>query len=316
MAFPLEKGPPVISAYWQSLSPNGRGAAYLLVASLFFAAQSAAIKVLGQRGYPEWQIVFMRCILLAAFILPFALAGRSVRTQRPVAHFVRTAIGLGGFVCFVFALTGAPLADVTVIAFTKVLFTVIFAIVWFRETVGWRRWLATAVGFLGVIIMVRPGQGALNPALLFALGNALLVSAVVLYVKELSRSEKPETIVFYFGAFGTLLTVVPAVLTWRWPAGAEDWALFALMAGLGVIGQSAAVRGWHEGEASAMAPLGYISLLYAGLFGYFLFGEIPGPWTYAGAAVIVASTLYLTVQEARAGRRAPAAKAAQTAPAE
>jgi drug/metabolite transporter (DMT)-like permease len=271
---------------------------------------------LGQRGYHEWQIVFMRCLLLAAFILPFALAGRSVTTARPLAHFIRTAIGLGGFVCFVFALTGAPLADVTVIAFTKVLFTVIFAIVWFREKVGWRRWVATALGFLGVVIMVRPGQGALNPALLFALGNALLVSAVVLYVKELSKLEKPETIVFYFGAFGALLTVAPAILHWRWPAGAEDWGLFALMAFLGVVGQSAAVRGWHEGEASAMAPLGYISLIYAGLFGYFLFSEIPGVWTYAGAAVIVAATLYLTIQEARSGRRAPAGKAAVPAPAE
>src|SRR5687768_9377995 len=140
------------------MSPNGRGAVFLLISSFLFALQSAAIKGLAPR-IDLWQIVFIRSALLALMILPLAWHKRALRTPRLPAHFGRAVIGLAGFLTYVYAISHAPLADVTAISFTKVLFVVLFAIALFGEKVGWHRWIAVFVGFAGVLIMVRPEIG-------------------------------------------------------------------------------------------------------------------------------------------------------------
>ncbi len=302
----------IIRGLWQSLTPNGRGAAFILVSSLLFAVQSAAIKSLAPR-LDIWQIVFIRSALLALFVLPIAWRKTRLVTPRLGAHFLRAVVGVGGFLTYVYAITHAPLAEVTAISFTKVIFIVLFAIALFGEKVGWRRWLAVLIGFLGVLIMVRPGAAPLDPALLAALANALLAASVVMLLKQLSRTEAPETIVFYFGLFAAVLMAVPAALTWTAPTPRE-WIVLVALSLLGAFGQSLMVRGFAEGEASAMAPLAYVHLIYAGVLGYVLFAEIPDAWTLGGSAVIIASTLYIALREARAKRKPAAAAAPLLAP--
>jgi drug/metabolite transporter (DMT)-like permease len=282
---------------WHSLSPNGRGAIFLLTSSFLFALQSAAIKSLAP-ALDIWQIVFIRSVLLAVMILPLALYKRALHTPRLPAHFGRAVIGLAGFLTYVYAISHAPLAEVTAISFTKVLFVVLFAIVLFGERVGWHRWTAVFVGFAGVLIMVRPGAAVLDLALIAALANAVFAAGIVMTLKQLSRTEAPETIVFFFGLFASVMMAVPAWLSWVWPTW-EQWLLLIALSLVGTFGQSLAVRGWAEGEASAMAPLAYVHLIYAGLLGYFLFAEIPDVWTVAGSLVIIAATLYITLREAR-----------------
>ncbi len=245
-----------------------------------------------------WQIVFLRFSLIGLIILPFALRKRAIKTKRPFAHIGRGIVGLTGFTCMVYAVSHAPLATVTSIAFTRVIFTVILAILIFHETVGWRRWTAVILGFLGVIVMIRPGAAPLDFALLGALMNAVAIAGVIVFLKILSRTEQPETLVLYFSLFGSVVMLVPALLVWRWP-DAWGWGLVLLIATAGALAQSCNVRGWALGEASAMAPLGYFQLIFAGLFGFFLFFEVPDVWTFAGAAIIVASTLYISIREAR-----------------
>ena len=249
-------------------------------------------------------MVFLRSAFLTLFILPAALARGGIATKRPAAHFGRAVIGLGGFICMLYAIAHAPLADVTALTFTKQLFMVPLAIVLLGEAVGWHRWGAVVVGFMGVLIMVRPGDAAFDWALLAALGNGLLTAWVAIVLKRLSRTERPETIVFYFGFYSALLMAVPAALNWTWP-GAWDWGVVLVASLCGTFGQSFTVRGWAAGDASVMAPMGYVYLIHVALLGFFIFGEIPTLWTFLGSAVIIAATLYIALREARA--RAPVA---------
>ncbi len=268
-----------------------------MVGSFFLAAQGAGIKSLAEQ-LTIWQIVFLR----------FALRKGAIRTRRPWAHIGRGVVGLIGFTSMVYAISHAPLATVTSIAFTRVIFTVILAILIFKETVGWRRWSAVIIGFLGVLVMIRPGAAPVDLALLGALLNAVAIAGVIVFLKIMSRTEQPETLVLYFSLFGSVVMLVPAIAVWRWP-DAWGWGLVLFIAAAGALAQSCNVRGWAIGEASAMAPLGYFQLVFAGLFGFFLFYEVPDIYTYAGAAIIVASTLYISIREARlrgAAAKAPA----------
>jgi drug/metabolite transporter (DMT)-like permease len=259
-----------------------------------------------------WQVVFLRSAFLTLFILPAAMARGGIATKRPAAHFGRAVIGLGGFICMLYAIAHAPLADVTALTFTKQLFMVPLAIVLLGEAVGWRRWGAVIVGFIGVLVMVRPGDATFDWALVAALGNGLLTAYVAIVLKQLARTERPETMVFYFGFFSTLLMAVPAGFNWTWP-GAWDWAIVIAASLFGTFGQSFTVRGWAAGDASVMAPMGYVYLIHVALLGFFIFGEIPTLWTFLGSAVIIAATLYIALRESRA--RAPSAAPAP-APAE
>jgi len=256
-----------------------------------------------------WQVVFLRSAFLTLFILPAALSRGGIATRRPVSHFGRAVVGLGGFICMVYAIAHAPLADVTALTFTKQLWTVPLAIVLLGEVVGWRRWAAVSVGFLGVLIMARPGDAAFDWALAAALGNGFLTAWVAIVLKQLSRTERPETMVFYFGFFSMLLMALPAMLNWTWPS-AWDWGIVIAAALLGTFGQSFSVRGWALGDASAMASFGYVYLIHVAILGFLIFGEVPTVWTVLGSAVIIGSTLYIALRDKRPSRTAPAASPA------
>jgi drug/metabolite transporter (DMT)-like permease len=279
-----------------ALPDNMRGSLWVLVSVFFFAAQSAGIKSLAGELEP-FQIVFLRCLLAASFIFPFALYRRAVRTGRPLGHFARAACGVAAMSCMVFAIGNARLADVTAIGFTKALFTVIIALVVFREVVGWRRWAAVIVGFAGALIMLRPDLDGVNIALVSALGGSLLISVNIAIVRWLSSTEKPETIIFYFGIIGGALMCAPAMLVWRNPSW-EAWGLLGLASLAGTLAQSCSVRGWATGEHSVLAPVQYVQLVFAAAFGFVVFSELPDEWTIVGASIIVGATLYIARREA------------------
>jgi drug/metabolite transporter (DMT)-like permease len=200
-------------------------------------------------------------------------------------------------------------ADVVALSFSRALFIVVMAVLILGEAVGWRRWTACAVGFVGVLVMVRPGFGDLNLGMVAAAADAVLSAAVALTLKSLGRTERPQTVVFYFGLFSTLLSMPPAILVWRAPS-AEGWMLLLLTGVLATCGQIAITRAWTEGEASIVAPLAYVQLVLSGGLAYLIFRETPDALGMAGAAIIVASTLYIALREARLKQ-----KGTRTAPA-
>jgi drug/metabolite transporter (DMT)-like permease len=284
---------------WQRLSANHRGALWMIGASLGFTINSALVKLLTAGGLEAFQISFARALFSFAWLVPFLLHNGPglLRTRHPGLHSLRAFSGAAAMVCGFYAVGHLPLADFTALSFTLPLFVVLLAVLVLGEVVRWRRWLATAVGFAGVLIMVRPGASAFEPAALVALASVLGIAIAVTLVKRLPQGESHVTMLAYFCLMSLALTGIPAWLAWVAPT-AEQWLLLAGVGTLGVGSQAMIIRAYRSGEASFVAPFDYLKLVLAGLIGFVVFSEVPGPWTLLGALVIVGSTFYIARREA------------------
>lgn len=296
------RGVQAVQDRWRDMPPNVRGALWILLSTLMFSTMGALIKTLGAR-LDSFQIVWFRCLFGLFAVLPFLVHGgwHTVRTNRLGLHLWRSVLGMTAMSCGFYAITHMALADAVAISFTKPLFVIVLAVILLGETVNLKRWAATVVGFGGVLIMVQPGGESFDWVALIAVFGAFAVSLNKIVIKQLAATESATTILFYFGVFASLLTLGPALLVWQTPTWTELIMLFA-MGGVGALAQVCTIRGLRIGEATAVMPFDYTRLLFAGLFGFFLFGEVPGLWSLAGAALIVASTFVITHIETRARR--------------
>lgn len=285
-------------AFVERLPPNLRGALWLVTGGFIFTTVGVMIRTLSTE-IESVQIAFFRAVLGMAFLVPILWRAKVVpwRTRRWGAHFWRTAVGTASMVCGFYAVSMLPLADATALSFSQPLFSVVLAALLMGETVRWRRWTATVVGFAGVLIMMRPDAGVFQFGALVAIANALLTAIAVMLVKKLSETEAPLVILSTFALFSTVLLVVPAIWVWRWPS-AEGWLLAIGIGVVATVGQYFWVRAFAVGEMSAVAPFEYLRLPFAVLVGFVVFGELPSVWTYVGAAVVIGSALYIAHREA------------------
>jgi drug/metabolite transporter (DMT)-like permease len=283
---------------------NVRGALCILVSGVLFTAMAAMAKFLGQR-LPSIEIAFARSILGFLLVLPFAMrAGPAVwRTTRLHLHVTRGTLGSCGMICGFYAVTHLPLAEATALSFTKPLFQVLLAAFVLRELVRGERWVATAIGFLGVLVMLGPaaGQGVLSLAALVGLAGAVFAALVSITLRHMVQIERELTILVYLGIVGSIVTGIPTAFVWVTPTLGE-FALMLLMSAVGMISQLFMMRGFRLGEASAMAPFDYARLPISALWGFLFFAELPGMATVAGALVIAGSTLWIARREAQQRR--------------
>ncbi len=293
-----------ISRWLRGLPNNVLAALWIALGGFLLICMSSLIKQLGGELH-TFQIVFIRCLFGTLFILPVMLnhGVKSFQSKKPWLHCLRVSLGMTAMYCVFYALTHMALAEAVAIVFSRPLFAVLLAIPFLGETVGWRRACATAVGFIGVLIMVRPGAPGFQAVALIAVMGAMFAGSVVIVIKKLSVTESALTIVFWFSCGGTFISLIPAILVWQMP-GPDTWVMLVLVGLFGVTGQIAATKGFSLGETSAVAVFDYLRLIYAGIFGIFLFAEIPDIWAVTGAAIIVASTLYIARREIKvaAGR--------------
>jgi drug/metabolite transporter (DMT)-like permease len=298
------------------LPPNVQGALWLVSGGFIFTSTSAMIRLLSTQ-VESVQTAFFRAVISVILLLPMIAAGRVKpwRSKRIVGHFWRTAMGTGSMVLGFYAVSMLPLADATAIAFSQPLFSVVVAALVLGEKVRWRRWSATVIGFAGVLIMARPGEGSLQLGALVALANAAAVSISILLVRRLSDSETPLMILTQFAIFSTILLAVPAILVWRWP-DLWGWVLAVGIALSATVGQYFWVQAFKSGEMSAVAPFEYMRLPFAVFVGWLIWGEMPVIWTYLGASIVIGSALYIAHREhqlARERRRAaPAPRPLET----
>jgi len=298
------------------LPPNVQGALWLVSGGFIFTSTSAMIRLLSTQ-VESVQTAFFRAVISVILLLPMIAAGRVKpwRSKRIVGHFWRTAMGTGSMVLGFYAVSMLPLADATAIAFSQPLFSVVVAALILGEKVRWRRWSATVIGFAGVLIMARPGEGSLQLGALVALANAAAVSISILLVRRLSDSETPLMILTQFAIFSTILLTVPAILVWRWP-DLWGWVLAVGIAVSATVGQYFWVQAFKAGEMSAVAPFEYMRLPFAVFVGWLIWGEMPVIWTYVGASIVIGSALYIAHREhqlARERRRAaPAPRPLET----
>ena len=277
---------------WQALPGNVRGSIIILIASLVSVLMSSLIKHVGQT-IPVIEILFIRQILVLIIISPVIFRNRATVFKSNIygMHFMRASFSVIAMYLGFSAVVNMPLAEVTAISFARILFTTILAILFLSEVVGIRRWTSIVIGFIGVLVIIRPDPDNLNIYALMAVVSALFVSAVQIILRKLSQVEKPSTILAFHSTFITFVMAIPAYFMWVMPDAHE--MIFILMIGaLMSLMQWLFIQALKVGEAAAIAPMEYTRLIYAGVIGMIFFAETPTIWTLSGAGIIVASTLY------------------------
>lgn len=281
------------------LPGNFRGVIWITTGSLAFALNDTVIKLLGTK-YDPFQLAFARyvvgLIVLSPLFIKMGVSG--LKTERIGIHLTRLVIASIAQVGVVYSVIHLYLADATAIAFSRPLFTTVVAVILLSEIVSRQRWIATAIGFVGVLIMVRPGHAGFDPVAVIAVVSALTFAVANVLIRVMSSTEPPNRILFYYHAGGTVVFLVPALFVWVMPVGIE-WLLLTLIGVLTTLGMIGFVRGFAAGEANAVGPMEYIRLIYAVVLGYFIFFEVPSLWTWAGAAIIIGCTFYIARSEAR-----------------
>ncbi|HVI59737.1 MAG TPA: DMT family transporter [Luteimonas sp.] len=285
-------------------TPHARAALLMLGSTVFFAAMAVMIR-LASSDLSTYQIAFFRNLFGLLALLPFLRRSWPgvLRTRQLPRYLLRSAIGVGSMLCGFWAIGHLPMAQAISLSYSTPLFVTVAAVVFLHEKVRMRRWSAVAIGFLGVLVIVRPGADTFNAGTLVALSAAVLSGVVAIQIKQLSRVDAADTIVLYTYFFWVPLSLVPALFAWQWPRGI-DWLWLAAIGAFGTGGQLLWTRALKIGEVSALTPISFMQLPLTAFAAWLLFGEQPTRWTIAGATIIFAANLYITHREVQLARRA------------
>ena len=283
----------------------------LLGATVGFASMHAVIRIASNEQHP-FEVAFFRNLFGFVVLSPFLLRHGfgALRTRRLPLHAARGAVHVSAMLMFFFAVPITPLGTVAALSFTAPLFVTIGAVLVLGEVVRIRRIVALIAGFAGALVIVRPGMVALDPGSLLVLGSSAVWAAAMILIKLLSRTESSLTMTAYMAVFLTPLSSIAAAFVWQWPS-LEELGWFALMGTFGTASHLCLAQAFREADATVVLPVDFLRLIWASLFGYLLFNEVPVLFVWIGGVIIFASTLYLAYREARVAR---AAIAAETGP--
>lgn len=284
------------------LSPNAQGIALMLVSLLLFTLMDAIGKALVAH-YPVVMVVWWRNAgqLLLLILLFRQHVLHHVRTRLWRLHILRALAQTGAAFFFFLSLTRIGLAEATAIMDLNPVLITLGAAVVFGERLGPRRIFGVLAAMLGSLIIIRPGSDVFTPFALVPVLAAVCYATFALVTRGIGRREDPWTALIWTGGGAGLILGMALPATWVTPAG-EHLAMFLGMAVLGTVGQFFMIRAFSAGEASVIAPFGYVGLLFATLWGFLFFGEMPDIWTGVGATVIVLAGLYVWHREMAAER--------------
>jgi drug/metabolite transporter (DMT)-like permease len=285
-------------------APITRAALWIGLAGLCASSMNVFVRIAALEIHP-FEVTFFRCLFGLVVMLPWLLrAGLgTLRTTKITFYTLRAFVSLVSMLTWFYGITLVPLATATALNFTAPLFATAGAALVLHETVRLRRWAAVAVGFLGVIVILRPGSAALDSNMLIILVAAATSGISIVTVKFLSRSEPANAIVTYMVLYLTPMSLIPALFVWSWPSLPTLGWLFVLGA-TGTLAHLAVVRGYAAADASACAPFEFLRLPFAALIAFLVYGEVTDAWTWIGAAVIAGSSVYVARREAKLSRRA------------
>jgi len=281
-----------------------RAALLMLGSTLAFGLMAIAIRY-ATRYVPTQEVAFFRNAFGLLALLPMLIRPGSapLKTQQLPRYFLRSAIGLASMLCAFWAIGHLPISQAISLSYSTPLFVTIAAVLWLGETVRMRRWAAVIIGFIGVLIIVRPGSTSFTPGTLVAVGAAVLSSLVAIQIKQLTRVDSADTVVFYTYVFWVPLSLVPALFVWVWPTGLA-WVWLVATGVLGTLGQLLWTRALRLGEVSALTPISFMQLPLVSLLGWLLFNEALDRWTVIGAGIILGANAYIAHREAVLARRA------------
>ena len=270
----------------------------MLGAMILFSTMGVFIKLSSSQLHPL-EVVFFRNFLALFFLTPWIFHQRATvfKSNRKKLYTLRAVFNVVGMAAGFTALTLIPLAEATALSFTAPLFATLGAVLILGEIVRQRRIIAIFLGFIGMLIILRPGIEAVSPGALLAIANAITIAITVLIVKKLTTTEKPITIVAYMALLQTPMALIPALFYWEWPS-LISWTWLFCLAGAGTIGHLMYTKAIQLAEVSQLQPIDFVRLPIIALFGYIVFAEQPSIWVWIGGAVIFLSTAYVTHREA------------------
>ena len=275
------------------------GISTMLLSVFLFSMMDATVKWLGG-SYPTQQIMFFRCAvaMIPVSIIIYSRGGLPIlKTQQPGMHLLRSLLGVSAMGFAFYALSLMRLADaISILHATPIIMTALSVLI-LKEAVGVHRWSAVLAGFIGMLIVVRPGEGMIESGSFFMLVAALLIGCTTIIIRHLSARDDPVCITFYFTLTGVIVSAIGiAILGWETPPS-SDW-IFLIAVGLfGGVAQYLMTLSYRHSRIAIVAPLKYLSIAIGGIFAYFIWGEIPDLQSIIGISIIVGSGLYTLHRE-------------------
>jgi drug/metabolite transporter (DMT)-like permease len=266
-----------------------------------FPFMNVAVKLLAVH-YPAAQITWARftghLIVMLIVFLPQHRWGL-LRSRRPAVQIGRSVLMLASNLIFVMAIGRVPLATASAIGFSAPLIVTALSVPLLHEQVGWRRWSAVVVGFAGTLMVIRPGSGFREPAVLLLLVSSFAYALYMIATRLAGRYDSAATGIIFAALFGSLGMSLAMPFVFVMPRSILDGLLFCSLGLLGGFGHYLVIRAFQLGPAAVIAPLGYVELVGTVTLGYVVFGNFPDLWTWAGAGVIITSGIYIALRERR-----------------
>lgn len=281
-----------------------RGIALIVGSTVFLACSDTLAKYLG-RTLPPIEIGWIRFLVFLLIMLPVVVAAREapLRSARPKLQVLRALALVSSSVLFITGLMFLPIAEASATSFVAPLFVTALSVPLLRESVGIRRWLATLAGLAGVVIVVRPGSAAFDPAVILPILSALAWAVTLTLTRMISGADRVVVTMTYSALVGFVALSVLVPFVWVTPSW-QDIAIGVAVGFASTLGQWIVVLAFRYADASALAPFSYVQLVWVTILGYLVFGEIPDLWTFVGAAVIIGSGIYIAHRE-RLRRKQP-----------
>ena len=295
-----------MKAFFSRLSPNTQGAIWVLMSGVTFVAMTTLVKHLSG-DYPSHVQNFYRQTGSLIVAIPFLLRspGQVLFVPRSTmpALFMRSLLATIGMILLLYSYEAMPMAEANALSFTRPLWVVLLAVLFLRETIGPSRIAAVLMGFVGVVVIMRPWgtDVAIGWPHVAALFSALCLAGTITGVKSLTKNLSASSILVWSSIMGELLSLPFALADWRWPSPVDLIPLF-LIGLLSAANQLLFIKGMAVGEAAVLAPVDYARLVLSVVAGLLVFGEWPDAFTWIGAGVIVVSTLYITIREIQSKR--------------
>ena len=285
------------------MTPRIKGILLMVASMVIFTLLDAAAKHLVQT-LPPAVAVFGR--YLVAFVLSVLVIMRKggpqlMATRHPALQALRGVMLMGATMLNFFAIMHLQLAQTAAIFFTIPLWVCALSVPILGEHVGLRRWIAVAVGFMGVLVIMRPGSDSFHWAMLLSIASSFCGAIYNIVTRKVGGRDRAETSLFYVGLVGAAAGAVPLPFVWQTPQGMQ-WLLLGFIGLVGTIGHFMLIQAHRLAPASVLAPFIYTQIVWMILVGYLFFGDVPDFWTLAGAAIVVASGLFVFAGEARGQR--------------
>ncbi len=276
------------------------GIGLMLLATVLFACMDLTVKhMTASYSVPQlaWARYMFHALLMVVFLGPRRRLGL-LRSKRPWLQLLRSSLLLIITLLFFGSLKFIPIAEATTLAFANVPLVAVLSVVLLKESIDGKHWIAVAAGFIGVLIVLRPGMGIVHWGAFLALGMAVSYAFFQIVTRMLTSTEDAVTTLFYTALTGTVGTSLIAPFFWTPPSPA-DWLTMAAIGVMGGTGHFLLIKALEKAPASVISPFGYAPLIWVTIGGYVLFGDFPDTWTLAGAAVIIGSGMFLAARNRR-----------------